>query len=141
MERVRFLRAGLVTPLPGGPGIGSAGIMTGLRGASLDWDSGRRLTPAGRKSQETRPGLSHGIDLRGKRRGGAPLGVRTPMGALPRPKHLQVATSVGVARLRRQCALRRSASPSVRRQMIRDACTMTRAQIASRERWRLSAPR
>ena len=40
MGRVRFLRAGLVTPLSGGPGIGSAGIMTGLRGASLDWDSG-----------------------------------------------------------------------------------------------------
>jgi hypothetical protein len=25
MERVRFLRAGLVTPLPGGPGITSSG--------------------------------------------------------------------------------------------------------------------
>ena len=35
MERVRFLRAGLVTPLPGGPGIVPAGIMTGARGASL----------------------------------------------------------------------------------------------------------
>jgi hypothetical protein len=35
MERVRFLRAGLVTPLPGGPGIVPAGMMTGARGASL----------------------------------------------------------------------------------------------------------
>src|SRR5580704_14104299 len=29
MGRVRFLRAGLVIPLPGGPGIDPAGIMTG----------------------------------------------------------------------------------------------------------------
>jgi hypothetical protein len=35
MGRVRFLRAGLVTPLPGGPGIDPAGITTGARGASL----------------------------------------------------------------------------------------------------------
>jgi hypothetical protein len=34
-ERVRFLRAGLVTPLPGGLGIEPAGTMTGARGASL----------------------------------------------------------------------------------------------------------
>jgi hypothetical protein len=34
-ERVRFLRAGFVTPLPGGLGIGPAGTMTGARGASL----------------------------------------------------------------------------------------------------------
>jgi len=42
MERVRFLRAGLVTPLPGGPGIVPAGIMTGARGASLkrEWRRG-----------------------------------------------------------------------------------------------------
>jgi hypothetical protein len=33
--RVRFLRAGFVTPLPGGLGIGPAGTMTGARGASL----------------------------------------------------------------------------------------------------------
>jgi hypothetical protein len=35
MERVRFLRAGLVTPLPGGPGIVPSGIMTGVPGAWL----------------------------------------------------------------------------------------------------------
>src|ERR1700722_18109043 len=60
--------------------------MTGPRGASLDWDSRRQVTPAVRKSQETRPGLSHGIDLRGKRRGGAPKGERVPLDALPRPE-------------------------------------------------------
>jgi hypothetical protein len=74
--RMRFPRAGLVTSLPGGPGIALAGIMTGLRGAPLDWDSARRVTPARGTSQETRPGLSHGIHLRGKRRGGAPEGER-----------------------------------------------------------------
>ena len=40
MERVRFLRAGLLTPLPGGPGIVPAGITTGARGASLKRDDG-----------------------------------------------------------------------------------------------------
>jgi hypothetical protein len=35
MERMRFLRAGFVTPLPGGPGIDPADIMTGVRGAPL----------------------------------------------------------------------------------------------------------
>jgi hypothetical protein len=41
-ERVRYLRAGLVTPLPGGPGIVPAGIKTGARGAPLkrDWRRG-----------------------------------------------------------------------------------------------------
>jgi hypothetical protein len=34
-ERVRFLRAGFVTPLSGGSGIEPAGTMTGARGASL----------------------------------------------------------------------------------------------------------
>jgi hypothetical protein len=35
MGQVRFLRAGLVTPLPGGLGIVPAGITTGVRGAPL----------------------------------------------------------------------------------------------------------
>ncbi len=35
-ERVRFLRAGFVTPLPGGLGIEPAGTTTGARGASLE---------------------------------------------------------------------------------------------------------
>jgi hypothetical protein len=37
-ERVRFLRAGLVTPLPGGPGIVPAGMKTGAQGALLKRD-------------------------------------------------------------------------------------------------------
>jgi hypothetical protein len=67
-ERVRFLRAGLVTPLPGGPGIDPAGIMTGARGASLWVRSMVWVTPASSRSHEARPGLSRGINLRGKRR-------------------------------------------------------------------------
>ncbi len=35
MERVRFLRVGLVTPLPGGLGIVPSGITTGVPGAWL----------------------------------------------------------------------------------------------------------
>jgi hypothetical protein len=58
----------------------------------------RRVTPDVRTSQETRPGLSHGIDLRGKRRGGAPRGERSPMRPQPRPKHSRMATSESVAR-------------------------------------------
>jgi hypothetical protein len=38
MGRVRFLRAGLVTPLPGGLGIVPAGITPGARGAPLKRD-------------------------------------------------------------------------------------------------------
>src|SRR5208282_5626266 len=76
MERVRFLRAGLVTPLPGGLGIDPAGIMTGARGASLQARAMAKVTPLPAVSREARPGLSHGIDLRGKRRGGAPRGER-----------------------------------------------------------------
>jgi len=38
MGRVRFLRAGLVTPLPGGPGIDPPGITTGAQGALLKRD-------------------------------------------------------------------------------------------------------
>jgi hypothetical protein len=76
MERVRFLRAGFVTPLPGGLGIDPAGIMTGARGASLWVRSMVRVTPASSRSHEARPGLSRGINLRGKYRGGAPRGER-----------------------------------------------------------------
>jgi hypothetical protein len=35
---VRFLRAGLVTPLPGGPGIDPSGITTGAPGVWLKRD-------------------------------------------------------------------------------------------------------
>jgi hypothetical protein len=42
MERVRFLRAGLVTPFSGGSGIVSSGTTTGARGAPLKRDRRRR---------------------------------------------------------------------------------------------------
>jgi hypothetical protein len=35
-----------------------------------------KVMPSSSGSHEARPGLSHGIDLRGKRRGGAPRGER-----------------------------------------------------------------
>jgi hypothetical protein len=60
-ERVRFLRVGLVTPLPGGPGIIPAGMTTGARGAPLKRDWRRGLTPASSRSREARPGLSPGV--------------------------------------------------------------------------------
>jgi hypothetical protein len=65
-ERVRFLRVGLVTPLPGGLGIGPAGTMTGARGASLQVRAMVRVTPASSRSPEARSELSRGINLRGK---------------------------------------------------------------------------
>jgi hypothetical protein len=59
---MRFLRAGLVPSLPGGPGIVPAGTMTGARGTSLKRD---RPVAAGsacmRRSREARPGLSRGV--------------------------------------------------------------------------------
>ena len=79
---MRFPRAGLVTLLPGGLGIASAGMMTGLRGAPLDWDSATAGNACCRTSQETRPGLSLGLDWRGKRRGGAPRGEPPPYASL-----------------------------------------------------------
>ncbi|SRR5208282_3897748 len=45
-ERERFLRAGLVTPLPGGPGIVPAGMRTGAQGALLKRER-RRGYPRG----------------------------------------------------------------------------------------------
>ncbi len=45
-ERERCPRAGLVTSLPGGPGIDPAGIMTGARGASLKRDAKAKVTPS-----------------------------------------------------------------------------------------------
>ncbi len=45
-------RGRICTPLPGGLGIMPAGTMTGVRGASLDWDRRRRVTPVQTASQE-----------------------------------------------------------------------------------------
>jgi hypothetical protein len=60
MERVRRPRAGLVTPFPGGSGHRPAGTMTGLRGASLDWD---RLTAANARQGRV-PGSTAGAERR-----------------------------------------------------------------------------
>jgi hypothetical protein len=110
MGRVRFPRAGLVTLLPGGLGIASAGMMTGLRGAPLDWDSATAGNACCRKSQETRPGLSLGLDWRGKRRGGAPRGERARSADEWQHSFAWRAAVLRRARLQRQCAFRRSAS-------------------------------
>ena len=43
---------GFCSPLPGGLGIMSPGMTTGVGGASLDWDRRRRVTPVQTTSQE-----------------------------------------------------------------------------------------
>src|SRR5208282_346032 len=128
MERVRFLRAGLVTPLPGGLGIDPAGIMTGARGASLQARAMAKVTPLPAVSREARPGLSHGINLRGKRRGGAPRGER----ACAR----RAAAPAGAAN--GWCACRRSASPLLwggknQTKLGRESAARTRSLIVTRE--------
>ena len=69
-----------------------------------------RVTPDDAYSQEARLELSGGVNSPKRARGGAPEGVRVPLDALPRPKRDRMATFVGVARLQRLCAFRRSAS-------------------------------
>jgi len=54
VERVRCPRADLQSA-PGRLGYQSPGIMTGMGGASLDWDRRRRVTPVRTKSQEAWP--------------------------------------------------------------------------------------
>jgi hypothetical protein len=53
-ERGRCPRAGL-QPAPGRLGYQPPGSMTGVGGASLDWDRRRRVTPVQTKSQEAWP--------------------------------------------------------------------------------------
>ena len=53
-ERGRCPRVGL-QPAPGRLGHQSPGIMTGMGGASLDWDRRRRVTPVQTASQEAWP--------------------------------------------------------------------------------------
>ena len=48
-------RGWFCTLLSGGLGIMSPGIMTGVGGASLDWDRRRRVTPVQTASQEAWP--------------------------------------------------------------------------------------
>ena len=97
-ERVRFLRAGLVTPLPGGPGSANkctqfaqmqtampAGTTTGARSAPLK----RAATKAEASPPPHRAKHSSGrvgaFGRSGKRRREAPEGERVPPDALPRP--------------------------------------------------------
>ena len=54
VERVRCPRADLQSA-PGRLGYQSPGTMTGMGGASLDWDRRRRVTPVQTASQETWP--------------------------------------------------------------------------------------
>jgi len=54
VERVRCPRADLQSA-PGRLGYQPPGIMTGARGASLDWDRRRRVTPVQTTSQEAWP--------------------------------------------------------------------------------------
>ncbi len=111
MERVRFLRAGLVTPFSGGPGIVPSGTTTGARGAPLKRDRMMRVTPASTPSREARPGLSWSVrSLWQAPRWSAGRRAAPDIGPLPRPKRLQVATSDGAARTLVGCAFRRSAS-------------------------------
>src|SRR5580692_8569117 len=49
--------------LPGGLGIMSPGIMTGVGGASLDWDRRRRVTPVQTASQEAWPEADLGDEI------------------------------------------------------------------------------
>src|SRR5580704_11944619 len=53
--RVRCLRMGPYTLFSGSFGHQSSGTMTGVGGASLDWDRRRRVTPVQTASQETWP--------------------------------------------------------------------------------------
>ena len=48
-------RGQICSLLPGGLGIMSPGITTGVGGASLDWDRRRRVTPVQTASQEAWP--------------------------------------------------------------------------------------
>jgi hypothetical protein len=109
-ERVRFLRAGLVTPLPGGLGIEPAGTMTGARGASLQARISAEVTPSHRVSREARPGLSHGIDLRGKRRGRSAERRAVPAGIASAPAALSGGNACECGADMVGCACRRSAS-------------------------------
>ena len=54
MERVRCLRADLQSA-PRRLGYQPPGMMTGMGGASLDWDRQSRVTPAQTTSQEAWP--------------------------------------------------------------------------------------
>src|SRR5580704_15486102 len=72
----------------------SPGIMTGVGGASLDWDRRRRVTPVQTASQEAWPEaepLGWNTPL-GESRGGTPSSVRAPKGRAPHRKMRRLVT-------------------------------------------------
>src|SRR5580700_6415283 len=80
-------RGRICSPLPGGLGIMSPGIMTGVGGASLDWDRRRRVTPVQTTSQEAWPDaepLGWKQFPLGENRGGTPSDERAPKERAPR---------------------------------------------------------
>jgi hypothetical protein len=92
-ERGRCPRAGL-QPAPGRLGYQPPGIMTGVGGASLDWDRRRRVTPVQTTSQEAWPEaepLGWNTPL-GESRGGTPSSVRAPKGRAPHRKMRRLVT-------------------------------------------------
>jgi hypothetical protein len=81
----------------------SPGIMTGVGGASLDWDRRRRVTPAQTASQEAWPeaeSLGWNIPL-GESRGGTPTGERAAISARRAPQ----GAAVGLRICRRSASL------------------------------------
>src|SRR6185312_2935332 len=72
---MRRLRAGLVPPLPGGPGAPPARHYDRAARSSLDWDWPTRLTAAEVSSQEARPGAEFAARVADECRDGAPRGV------------------------------------------------------------------
>ena len=82
MERVRCPRVDLQFA-PGRLGYQPPGMMTGMGGASLDWDRRRRVTPVQTTSQEAWPEaepLGWNTPL-GESRGGTPTDERALQGA------------------------------------------------------------
>src|ERR1700680_2222749 len=72
----------------------SPGIMTGVGGASLDWDRRWRVTPVQTKSQEAWPEAEPlGWNTpSGESRGGTPTSVRAPKGRAPHRKMRRLVT-------------------------------------------------
>jgi hypothetical protein len=92
-ERGRCPRADLQSA-PGRLGYQPPGMMTGVGGASLDWDRRRRVTPVQTASQEAWPEaepLGWNTPL-GKSRGGTPASVRAPKGRAPHRKMRRLVT-------------------------------------------------
>jgi hypothetical protein len=92
-ERGRCPRVDLQSA-PGRLGYQPPGIMTGVGGASLDWDRRRRVTPVQTTSQEAWPEAEPlGWNTpSGESRGGTPSSVRAPKGRAPHRKMRRLVT-------------------------------------------------